>query len=495
MSRKYHALTTHYNVYFNGKESLKEGLKKMERSHEEDFTQILPVFFSNNPTSRSIANGNMTRVIEKASKAIKVHSITRKPKRKKGKRSDKYKEFRKKKEFNDWIDDCYLLLGKGYFFKKDYHGADKTFKFILREYPKSDLRNEAQLWLVRSLVDQNEFSGAKEQLARLDQSGMSSAMRTELACIKADLFIRQQQYDNAIPAIQQAIAGENKKYHKARYKYILAQLYQKTGQDAAASNTFRELGKMSFSYEMTFNARISRALSYDGSGNGEEIRKELRKMARDRKNKEFRDQIYYAFGEMDMKDENPEEAIENYWLSTQKSMGNDNQKALSFLRLGEYYFEQLNYKKSQLCYDSSMVYLRQDYPEYEVLSQRVRNLTELVNNLNVVEREDSLQNVARMSPKDRDLLIAGIIQKIVEEEEQKRRERDEAMQDRAFFNQNNMMGRTHHFYSGISIIGRLYMVALLFQKHHMRFQQINFIIHPKYRNCFHAFKVCVLMSG
>ena len=58
-------------------------------------------------------------------------------------------------------------------------------------------------------------------------------------------------------------------------------------------------------------------------------------------------------------------AIENYWNSTKESVVNDNQKAVSFIKLGDNYFADLNYKKAQICYDSSMVYLDQNYPNYK----------------------------------------------------------------------------------------------------------------------------------
>ena len=103
MSRQYHALTTHYNVYFNGKESLKAGKKKIQEGIEYNYTIILPVFDYQDANARALASGDMDVAIDKATKAIKLHSITRKPKRKKVKQSDKYKAFRKKKEFNSWI--------------------------------------------------------------------------------------------------------------------------------------------------------------------------------------------------------------------------------------------------------------------------------------------------------------------------------------------------------------------------------------------------------
>ncbi|RUT77994.1 tetratricopeptide repeat protein [Ancylomarina longa] len=444
MSRQYHSLTTHYNVYFNGKESLKKGEKKIENGIQENYTLLLPVFEYQNETARALSFSEMDRTIEKAAKAIKIHSITRKPKRKKNNQSEKYKNFRKKKEYNNWIDDCYLLIGKAQFYKGKYHIAEKAFQFILKEYPESELIPEAKLWLAKSLIDRGEFISGKEILDRLENNtNLPKDFFYDISALRANIYIQQKEYANAIPALEKSIPFAKNKHQKARFYYLLAQLYQKTDNPSEASREFQKLIDLNPSYEMTFNAKISRALSYTGEENGEQIRKDLKKMLRDEKNTEYKDQIYYALAEMDVKDEDVESALKNYWESTKVSLFNENQKAISFLKLGDYYFENQNYPKSQLCYDSSMTYLGKDYPNYTKISSRVGNLTDLVNNLNLVEREDSLQRVANMSNKDREQLITSMINKINDEEREQKAKAAEAISDRNFYSQNNMLGNSN----------------------------------------------------
>ncbi|PKQ62795.1 hypothetical protein BZG02_11385 [Labilibaculum filiforme] len=444
VSRQYHALTTHYNVYFNGKESLKKGEQKIEDGITENYSLLLPVFEYQDPTARALSFSEMDRTIEKAAKAIKIHSITRKPKRKKDNQSEKYREFRKKKEYNDWIDDCYLLIGKAKFYKGEYRVAEKAFDFLLKEYPESELIPEAKLGLARSLIDRGELIAGNEILDRLsDEPKLSKDFILHISTLRASTAIQQKKYERAIDELERAIILVDSKVKKGRYYYLTAQLQQKLGNADASSRTLQKLVDLNASYEMTFNAKISRALSYTGSENGAEIRKSLRKMLRDEKNKEYQDQIYYALAEMDVKDGNMDAAIPNYWESTRRTVYNENQKAISFLKLGDYYFEDLNYPKSQMCYDSSMTYLGKDYPNYAIISVRISNLTELVNNLNLVEREDSLQRVANLSPADRDKLIQGIIQKINDKEREQKLKEAEAVSDRAFYSQNNMLGNSN----------------------------------------------------
>jgi tetratricopeptide (TPR) repeat protein len=441
VSRQYHALTTHYNVFFNGKESLKAGKKKIEKGIEYNYTIILPVFDYQDASARALASGDIDNAIEKATKAIKLHSITRKPKRKQVKQSDKYKEFRKKREFNSWIEDCYLLLGRAQFYKADYRTAVKALDEGLKDFPKSEIKHEFQIELARCQIEEGNYSGAivlLEEVSALPK--LSKKTRLELSALYADINIREKDYQAAISNLQMAIQLQTVKRVKAKYYYILGQLYLELDQAGNASDAFLSLIKLHSTYEMAFNAKISQALTYSGSENGFEIRKQLNKMLKDQKNVDYRDQIYFALAEMDMIDGDKSSAIENYWNSTKESVANDNQKAVSFIKLGDNYFADLNYKKAQICYDSSMVYLDQHYPNYRDISFRVGNLTELVNNLNVIEHEDSLQSIAGMSEKERDFLISSLISIELEKEEEKRLEEAENRADKTFFTQNNMLG-------------------------------------------------------
>ena len=44
VNRQYHNTTAKYNGYFNGKESIKKGLNKINENSEEDYSQIITVF-------------------------------------------------------------------------------------------------------------------------------------------------------------------------------------------------------------------------------------------------------------------------------------------------------------------------------------------------------------------------------------------------------------------------------------------------------------------
>jgi len=61
-------------------------------------------------------------------------------------------------------------------------------------------------------------------------------------------------------------------------------------------------------YKMAFNAHINAAGTFSGIGDAEKLKKELRKMLRDKKNLEFQDQIYFAMGNILMEGRNKKQA-------------------------------------------------------------------------------------------------------------------------------------------------------------------------------------------
>lgn len=439
-NRQYHRMTTRYNVYFNGNEALKNGLKKMDQNHKEDYTNLLPVFVSNNDQTRAVATADMDYAVEKAAKAIDKHSITAKPKRRKNKDSKSYETFRKKKEFNDQIARCYLLMGKAYFYKKKYTMAGNTFRYLQRQYPDDEkLMTEVNLWLYRNQIEAGKYDEATRYVPALEEAKLKRWQKEMYAAATTDRYVRQGEYDQAIDAAEKLVAECRNMRRKRRFNFMLSQLYLKVNRDGEAMATLKKSTRFNFDYEMVFNAKINMALAYQTGNEG--IKKKLKKMLRDPKNEEFCDRIYYAMARIEEKQGNEAGAIELYWKSVRASVDNDNQKSLSFLKLGDYYYKELDYVQAQSCYDSCMYFADSGMDGYDQLKTLLGQLTELVTNLNTIQRQDSLQRLAAMSETDRNAVIDGIIQKIKDEEQKQRDEERQAMAERNFFQRNDMYSR------------------------------------------------------
>jgi tetratricopeptide (TPR) repeat protein len=435
-SRTYHNVTSKYNVYFNGNESFKAGVERIETSIEDDFTRLLPIYKESDPSAANLAKSDMDNAVIKASKLIELHSITEKPKRRK-RRTRRYQEFASQEEFNPWIDDSYLLMGKAYFFQHNFMAAIDNLSYILRIYPDGDARHEAQIWLIRSYSELERFTEASEVIQAVqNDSEFPRKLERELAVATADYYVKQQEYAEAIKFIDIALKKTFWKKDKARLQYIEAQLYEELDQPMRAAEAYNKVTRMNPDYRMAFNAKINAAGVFSGEGDAEKTKKELRKMLRDKKNTEFRDQIYFALGNIFFREGNRDVAIDNYRSSVASSYNNQFQRAQSAITLAELYFEDLNYRESQAYYDSAMIIIDETYPNYSQLSTQYRSLSNLVENLVTVEREDSLQRIALMPEAEREALIARLMR---EEQERQRNLESLALQgqrDQGYYRSN-----------------------------------------------------------
>ena len=424
-TRTFHNINSKYNVYFNANESVKKGVLSIEDRIEDDFTRLLPIYKSSVPSAGELVQSDMDNAIIKCSKLIEIHSITKKPKRQK-KRTRKYQEFASQEEFNKWIDDSYLLMGKAYFYQHNFVGAIDNFGYVVRKYPDEETKDEAQIWLIRSYSELERFAEASEVIQAIqNDEEFPKSLEKDLAVATADYYMKQQDYNEAIKFLDIAINKTFFKRDKARLKYIEAQLYQELGMADQASKAYLAVTKMNPDYKMAFNAKINSAGVFSGTGDTEKLKKELNKMLRDNKNFDFRDQIYYALGNLYFKEGNRNVAIENYAQSVSTSFNNQFQRALSSITLADIYFEDLEYRKAQSYYDSAMIIIDDTYPNYDIVSGNYRGLTNLVDNLIIVEREDSLQRIAKMPEIERESFIARLMK---EEQEKQRNAENLALQ-------------------------------------------------------------------
>jgi len=434
INRTYHNLTAHYNGYFYAKESMKEGIVKLEKLHDDNYDNVLSVFKYGDEKKVKNIYPEMDRAIEKASLVIQRHEIKAKPthkRKKKGKRKKKRKKKKKKgkteNEYKTWIDDSYFLIGQARFYKHDFYAAIETFEYVAKKYKKDPIKYDAMLWMVKSYNELGNFTEAQSIIDLLNdkknRKNISNKLRAKLTATYADFYIKQKIYPPAIKQLQKSIALTKKKTIRTRYMYILAQIYQRQGDYKRASRYFGEVLKMNPSYDMAFKAKINMAKGVSARNN-KEIKKELEKMLRDEKNNEYFDQIYYTLADIVQKEGDIKASIEYLELSVMASISNDHQKGLSFLRLADIYFNKPDYQLSKPYYDSAATFLSQDYPDYLKIVNKKNSLTDIVKYLNIIAYEDSVQRLAAMSSKERDKIIKELIAKVIEEEEQKREEQE-----------------------------------------------------------------------
>lgn len=402
---------------------MNEGTIELFKSANENYTHVLTVFNFGTKQEAQLLNPQMDRAIQKASIAIQKHSMpfggTEKVK---------------------WIDDSFLMIGKAYFYKQEYFSARRTFNFIIQEYGYNEIKYTAMIWLALTYNQTGEFEKSEPLLnlvtVDINKDIVPYDVVKILPQVYADLYIRQEHYDRAVDYLVEGIYYNPKRDLKTRMMFILGQIFQQSGDFSRASEWYGKVIKRNPNYDMAFQARINLAKSYDvNSGDRQQITKILMKMLKDDKNKDYKDQIYYALADVAMRDRDTVMALEYFRLSVASSINNNYQRVTSALALADLYFEMPSYENAQAYYDTAMMIIPKDYPNYVQIENKTKILTDLVESLITIQHEDSLQRLVNMSEPERNAVIDKIIVAYSEEQarlaEQQKLEQALAIQEQA----------------------------------------------------------------
>lgn len=424
-TRMYHELNTRYNVYFNADEAYKEALKSKQSSHQDNMSRLLDAIpVEESAKEKQQTGGSFDVTVDKTTKAIKLHSITSKPERDPGKRQSKeYKEWLKQREFNPFLKNAWLLLGKAEYQNNDFLQASSTFSYITRIYSTDkDVVLEARLWLVRCYLGMDWLYEAEDVLHKIDLSGgATQTFDGEYSELYADLLLRKKEYSQAVPYLEKAAEKADSSWQKLRLRYLLGQTYAHLGEKEKAYAAFDKVPGINTPYMYTFNAKIQQAALASGA-NKKQVLSDLEKMARNTKNKEYLDQVYYAIGNIFLNDQDTTKAIDAYKKAIKESTRNGYDKAIAQIVLGDIYFNQRDYTNAQPNYSEALNGIDKKHEDYTKVELRSSVLEELVKYSEAIHLQDSLQHLAQMPEQERISVIEKTIKELKKKEEEERKQ-------------------------------------------------------------------------
>lgn len=262
---------------------------------------------------------------------------------------------------------------------------------------------EGVLWLARTLVKRAKYDQAMRLVLQLEGSGKTfDDIRQELAVVKAHYFLEQEENNQALQPLEDAIAAANNRQDRARYAFIIAQIHQRAGREGEAYAAFQRALNYGPSYSMEFNGRLF--LVENGWKNGtiasEDAKNRLEKMRKDIKNEEFQDQIYYTLAEIELESGNRTQGIEYLRKSLAYNRQNPLQKGESYLRLANLYLADEDFVRAQKYFDSTLTVLPQADERYAEVEKWRDNLTEIAQSLETIYYQDSLLRIASLSEEE-----------------------------------------------------------------------------------------------
>lgn len=270
---------------------------------------------------------------------------------------------------------------------------------------------EGVLWMAKTLVARDNYDAALRFMSQLEKDPKTfKSIGGELAALQAHYYIIRKDYAQAVQQLDAAIEVAPNRKLKARYAFIKAQIHQKEGQADQAYAGFEQSLKFRPTYAMEFSARLNMAQNswLSGRGTAEEAKKNLNKMLKDPKNLAYKDQLYYALGQIALKEGDKPEAIRFLTLSLNSSRQNQAQKAESYLTLAGLFFEEENYIKAKSYYDSTLQVMPPTDERHASIQTYSNNLTDIAKHLETIEVQDSLLVISQLSDKEKQELALSI---------------------------------------------------------------------------------------
>lgn len=443
-SRWWHAFNAKYNTYYNGTLAYIDGSLEKETENKDNYTEQIPLYTVSNKNSREIGKANFDRAIEKCEKAIHQHSIKRRPEWTKNRRKTaKDIEWLSRREYNPFLWKAWMLMGRSQFYQGDFESAAATFSYMSRLYATQPaIYGKARAWLAKCYIEQNWNYDAEGVIRNMLRDSIHWRAQKEWDYTFADYYIHTGNAEQAIPYLREVISHEMRRKQKAREWYLMGQLQASIGNKKEAYKAFRHVIRQNPPYELAFNARIAmtEVMAKDNAG---KMINRLKRMAASDNNKEYQDQIYYAIGNIHLSRKDTLQAITAYEKGNQKSTRNGIEKGVLLLHLGDLYWTKEKFSDARRCYGEAIGLLDKDRKDYQQLANRSKVLDELVPYTDAVQLQDSLQQLARMSEKERNAAIDRVIDalKKKEKEERNRKAEEEAestlRQDGGNFANNN----------------------------------------------------------
>ncbi len=400
-------MNTRYNGYYYGKMAVDEAFVELAKANKDNYNSVIQVFQYADKAGAQSVNPLSDRVLTKGGNMIRKHSM-----------------LINGKQRNRWIDDCYFIMGKANFIKREHSSAIQQLYYVMQSSESEATKELARLWMIKTYQDMGEFGQAESEFNNVNVNKIPAKQRWEYHATMADFFIKSEDYTPAIIPLEELIKVTKKKPKLARYKFIMGQIYRQMGEMGRARQLFAEAVKLKPEFELEFQAAIALAMASEGESNNDELRKRLRKLLRDDKNTDFQDQIYYALAILDEKERNPDKAIANYKKSVRTSTVNKEQKGMSYLALAEIYFADRKFVPAQAYYDSASSNLDRKHPKFNRVNALKENLGGIVANINIVQEQDSLLNLALLPEKERLKKIEDYIDKLRKEDERKKSEEE-----------------------------------------------------------------------
>ena len=374
VNRLYHQLNTKYNGLFYANDYLSKGIKQIKQSHVDDFSETITLNMYSDKKSSASNQSYFDQAIQRSTKAIEKHSMDIGG-----------------TEKNKFIDDAYIIIGKSKFFKRDYNSAIKTFNYLLLESSSSNSKVESMIWIAKCHQQAKNQSRLQQTINNLESNySLNDRQKSELEVVKAEHFALQEKNDESIEALLNVIKYTKEKELKTRAFFKLGQIYFINNLYKKSRDCFKNVIKLNPNYEMVFNSKLNISKTFQSQENNfEELSESLNEMIKDKKNKDYLGQVFYALADLQLKNRDTVSAINSLKKSTINTTSQD-QKLESHFLLATIFWTNKNYIKSYNHSDTAKTIADSKYQNYDLIKSIYTNSKNIARHYIKINYNDSI---------------------------------------------------------------------------------------------------------
>jgi tetratricopeptide (TPR) repeat protein len=411
LARNSHALSTKYNILYNGQIALDKGIKAINDNSAENFWKRLPVekmqIKDDGPVDGKTKNVDFELAEAKATKAIQKHSMNI-----------------DNREKNYQIDEAYLLLGKARYYDQRFVPALDAFNYILYKYPTSSNIYEANIWREKTNVRLGNDASAIKNTSRLIKvNDLNKQEFADANAILASAFLNIEEKDSAIVKLKLANAYTKIHEDKERYSFLLGQLYEEAGQKDSAIYFYQTVIDMNRKAERKFviqaYAKKAKLNNYQGEDYDLFVKKS-KKIMEDRENRPYLDVIYHSIGIFYDNNNDKEKALDFYNASLETKSTDSYLNASNYRNIANLHFKHTDYPLAAKNYDKSLELLDPKTREYLQISKIRKNLDEAIINEAIAKRNDSIIHVTSLKEPDQIIFYSNYIERLKSSDELKK---------------------------------------------------------------------------
>ena len=411
LSRNSHALSTKYNILYNGEIGLDKGIVGIEANSKDNFWKRLPIermqISDEVKAEGKTKNADFELAETKATKAIQKHSMNIEG-----------------REKNFQIDEAYLLLGKARYYDQRFIPALDAFNYILYKYPNSSRIYEAKIWRGKTNMRLgNDALVVNNMTFLLRDHKLKNQVVADVNALLSEAFLNLEEKDSALIKLKVAEYFTKHNKEKARYRFILGQLYEELGKKDSAIYSYESVIRMNRKSERKYviqaQARKAQLFDYQ-KGDTATFLKTYRKLIADRENRPFLDVLNYQMGVFYDKQDNQKKALDFYNISLKKTTIDQYLKASNYRNIGNMYFRKAAYPVAAKYYDSTLVNLDLKTREFIHIQKIRKDLDEVILYEAIATRNDSILNVVSMPEGGRISYFENYIDTLKKKDEAKR---------------------------------------------------------------------------